>query len=70
MNEQAFIEITLTRRPDDSYYYKNMRDYEKKRIFNAVSVATTLDSIIFAAGGHTYEFELNKWSCYMLPMVG
>lgn len=68
MSAQAFIEIKLIRRPDDSFYYQNMKPYEKERVYNAVSVATTEESIIFAAGGHTYEYALDKWSVYMNPI--
>lgn len=69
MSAQAFIEIKLTRRPDDSLYYAQMRDWEKERTYNAISVATTHNSIIFAASGHTYEYELDKWSVYMNPII-
>ena len=68
MSNQAFIEIKLVRRPDDSYFYQTMKDWERERVYNAVSAATTTASIIFAAGGHTYEYLLDEWSVYMNPI--
>ena len=69
MSNQPFIKVIVEHIDDGSFYYNSLRDWEKRREFNAVEVHNDGDDICFSAGGHKYRVDTRLYNVQMFPFV-
>ena len=68
MRQQSYLKIELARIDDGSLYYHNMKNYEKFQTFIAIDASINRNELHFHSSGHSYMFELDKWTVKMFPI--